>query len=83
VSGASVITPFGPLGLDYAYGLDRLGIDGRREPKWHYISGLVRSSSYSPGGPGGKSGAGVPLGGPVIHQELKMAHSINWLSWGR
>jgi outer membrane protein insertion porin family len=41
--GASVITPFGPLGLDYAYGLDRLGITGRREPKWqlHFRFGQI------------------------------------------
>ena len=41
--GASVITPFGPLGLDYAYGLDRLGFDGRREPKWqlHFRFGQI------------------------------------------
>lgn len=32
--GASTITPFGPLGLDYAYGLDRLDEQGRRAPKW-------------------------------------------------
>ncbi|MGH9660334.1 MAG: BamA/TamA family outer membrane protein, partial [Bryobacteraceae bacterium] len=41
--GASVITPFGPLGLDYAYGLDRLGLTGRREPKWqlHFRFGQI------------------------------------------
>ena len=41
--GASVITPFGPLGLDYAYGLDRLGVTGRREPKWqlHFRFGQI------------------------------------------
>lgn len=32
--GASTITPFGPLGLDYALGLDRLDALGRRAPKW-------------------------------------------------
>lgn len=32
--GASTITPLGPLGLDYAYGLDRLDETGRRRPKW-------------------------------------------------
>ena len=41
--GASVITPFGPLGLDYAYGLDRLDINGRRAPKWqlHFRFGQI------------------------------------------
>lgn len=41
--GASVITPFGPLGLDYAYGLDRLDFSGRRAPKWqlHFRFGQV------------------------------------------
>jgi outer membrane protein insertion porin family len=32
--GASTITPFGPLGLDWALGLDRLDVTGRRAPKW-------------------------------------------------
>jgi outer membrane protein insertion porin family len=32
--GASTITPLGPLGLDYALGLDRLNAQGRRAPKW-------------------------------------------------
>lgn len=32
--GVSTITPFGPLGLDYALGLDRLDVQGRRAPKW-------------------------------------------------
>lgn len=41
--GASVITPFGPLGLDYAYGLDRLDITGRRAPQWqlHFRFGQI------------------------------------------
>jgi outer membrane protein insertion porin family len=41
--GASVITPFGPLGLDYAYGLDRLDVLGRRAPKWqlHFRFGQI------------------------------------------
>ena len=41
--GASVITPFGPLGLDYAYGIDRLDISGRRDPKWqlHFRFGQI------------------------------------------
>ena len=41
--GASVITPFGPLGLDYAYGVDRLDLNGRRDPKWqlHFRFGQI------------------------------------------
>ena len=31
---ASTVTPLGPLGLDYAYGFDRLDVDGRQKPKW-------------------------------------------------
>ena len=32
--GAALITPLGPLGLDWAYGFDRLNAQGRRDPKW-------------------------------------------------
>lgn len=31
---ASTVTPLGPLGLDYAYGFDRLDASGRKAPKW-------------------------------------------------
>jgi outer membrane protein insertion porin family len=31
---ASTVTPLGPLGLDYAYGFDRLDAQGRKAPKW-------------------------------------------------
>jgi outer membrane protein insertion porin family len=31
---ASTVTPLGPLGLDYAYGFDRLDAQGRKKPKW-------------------------------------------------
>ncbi|MFP5355790.1 MAG: BamA/TamA family outer membrane protein, partial [Gemmatimonadota bacterium] len=31
---ASTVTPLGPLGLDYAYGFDRLDANGRKAPKW-------------------------------------------------
>jgi outer membrane protein insertion porin family len=31
---ASTVTPLGPLGLDYAYGFDRLDAQGRLQPKW-------------------------------------------------
>jgi outer membrane protein insertion porin family len=33
-AGLSVVTPMGPLGLDYAYGFDRVGADGRPAPAW-------------------------------------------------
>ena len=32
--GVALITPLGPLGLDWAYGFDRLNDQGRRDPKW-------------------------------------------------
>jgi outer membrane protein insertion porin family len=32
--GVSTISPLGPLGLDYAYGLDRRDESGRPAPKW-------------------------------------------------
>lgn len=32
--GVSTITPLGPLGLDWAYGMDRVDINGRPDPKW-------------------------------------------------
>ncbi|MGH7519983.1 MAG: outer membrane protein assembly factor BamA [Gemmatimonadales bacterium] len=32
--GAAVISPLGPLGIDYAYGFDRIGPDGRPKPGW-------------------------------------------------
>ena len=32
--GVSVITPLGPLGLDWALGLDRVDFNGRPDPKW-------------------------------------------------
>jgi outer membrane protein insertion porin family len=31
---ASTVTPLGPLGLDYAYGFDRLDASGNKAPKW-------------------------------------------------
>jgi outer membrane protein insertion porin family len=31
---ASTVTPLGPLGLDYAYGFDRLDANGLPKPKW-------------------------------------------------
>ena len=31
---ASTVTPLGPLGLDYAYGFDRLDAQGNKAPKW-------------------------------------------------
>ncbi len=32
--GASAITPLGPLGLDWAYGMDRVDAAGRPAPRW-------------------------------------------------
>ncbi|MBW7934913.1 MAG: outer membrane protein assembly factor BamA, partial [Gemmatimonadaceae bacterium] len=32
--GASVVTPLGPLGLDWAYGFDRVDLFGRPDPKF-------------------------------------------------
>jgi len=32
--GIAVVTPLGPLGLDYAYGFDRVDVFGRPAPKW-------------------------------------------------
>lgn len=33
-AGIQLITPFGPLGLDYAYGFDRKDFDGSPNPGW-------------------------------------------------
>ena len=32
--GVSIVTPLGPLGLDWAYGFDRVDATGRKDPKW-------------------------------------------------
>jgi outer membrane protein insertion porin family len=32
--GTSLVTPFGPIGLDYAYGFDRRDVLGRPDPGW-------------------------------------------------
>lgn len=32
--GAAVVTPLGPLGLDWAYGFDRVDANGIKAPKW-------------------------------------------------
>lgn len=41
--GVSLVTPFGPLGLDYAYGFDRRDVLGRPDPGWelHFKFGRV------------------------------------------
>ncbi len=41
--GVSLVTPFGPLGLDYAYGFDRRDILGRPDPGWelHFKFGRI------------------------------------------
>jgi len=32
--GVAIVTPLGPLGLDWAYGFDRVDELGRKDPKW-------------------------------------------------
>ncbi len=32
--GVAIVTPLGPLGLDWAYGFDRVDALGRKDPKW-------------------------------------------------
>jgi outer membrane protein insertion porin family len=32
--GVALITPLGPLGLDWAYGFDRVDVLGRPDPGW-------------------------------------------------
>jgi outer membrane protein insertion porin family len=32
--GVAIVTPLGPLGLDYAYGLDRVDEFGNKKPAW-------------------------------------------------
>ena len=32
--GVSLVTPFGPIGVDYAYGFDRRDVIGRPDPGW-------------------------------------------------
>lgn len=41
--GVSLVTPFGPLGLDYAYGFDRRDVLGRPDPGWelHFKFGRI------------------------------------------
>lgn len=41
--GVSLVTPFGPIGVDYAYGFDRRDILGRPDPGWqlHFRFGRV------------------------------------------
>lgn len=41
--GVSVVTPFGPLGIDYAYGFDRRDVLGRPDPGWklHFKFGRI------------------------------------------
>jgi len=34
--GLAMITPLGPIGLDYAYGFDRVDLTGRAAPKWKF-----------------------------------------------
>ncbi|HEU4642390.1 MAG TPA: outer membrane protein assembly factor BamA [Gemmatimonadaceae bacterium] len=41
--GVSIVTPLGPLGLDWAYGFDRVDQFGRKDPKWqlHFKLGQI------------------------------------------
>jgi outer membrane protein insertion porin family len=41
--GASLVTPLGPLGIDFGYGFDRVDANGRRDPKWqvHFKFGQI------------------------------------------
>lgn len=41
--GGSVVSPLGPLGLDFAYGLDRVDALGRKNPGWkvHFKLGQI------------------------------------------
>jgi outer membrane protein insertion porin family len=41
--GVSVVSPFGPIGLDYAYGFDRTDVQGRPDPGWklHFRVGNI------------------------------------------
>jgi len=41
--GVSIVTPFGPLGIDYAYGFDRRDVLGRPDPGWklHFKFGRI------------------------------------------
>jgi outer membrane protein insertion porin family len=41
--GGSIVTPLGPLGIDLAYGLDRVNAQGLRDPKWqvHFKFGQI------------------------------------------
>ncbi|HEU5479857.1 MAG TPA: BamA/TamA family outer membrane protein, partial [Candidatus Tumulicola sp.] len=41
--GVAIVTPLGPLGLDWAYGFDRVDITGRPDPKWmlHFKLGQI------------------------------------------
>jgi outer membrane protein insertion porin family len=41
--GVSLVTPFGPIGVDYAYGFDRRDVVGRPDPGWqlHFKFGQI------------------------------------------
>ncbi|MFQ5889891.1 MAG: outer membrane protein assembly factor BamA [Gemmatimonadota bacterium] len=42
-AGVSLVTPFGPIGIDYAYGFDRRDVLGRPDPGWklHFRFGRI------------------------------------------
>ena len=41
--GVSLITPLGPMGIDWAYGFDRLNALGQSDPRWklHFKLGQI------------------------------------------
>ncbi|HEX9581336.1 MAG TPA: outer membrane protein assembly factor BamA [Gemmatimonadales bacterium] len=41
--GASILSPLGPIGIDYAYGFDRVDVSGNPDPAWkfHFKLGTI------------------------------------------
>ena len=41
--GVAIVTPLGPMGLDYAYGFDRTNVAGQPAPAWqlHFRLGNI------------------------------------------
>ena len=41
--GVALISPLGPIGIDLAYGIDRLNIEGQPDPGWklHFKIGNI------------------------------------------
>jgi outer membrane protein insertion porin family len=42
--GVSLLSPLGPIGIDYAYGFDRRDLNGNRDPGWkfHFKLGMIQ-----------------------------------------